>query len=289
MVGLASVVLLVAVQATSPPVPSAASLCDAARLAVATSPTRAAAEICAGQQELAAADRASDEVRLAGYRAAASHWRLAANLLSDADLKFRLLMALSELYDGKHLAEPGLEEVTLRESMATRPEALAPVFRLAALLEASGFVDGAEDVLLNARRQHVSSVEVYQQLAQFYVRQVLALQDRDRKAPPKPLPSSEPDERGIYPVGGALAQPPREGTPRYPKAAQDAGIEGVVIAQIVVGPDGRVAEADLVRSIPLLDEAALDAIRAWRYEPTVINGQAVPVRMTVTVNFSLRR
>jgi len=48
-----------------------------------------------------------------------------------------------------------------------------------------------------------------------------------------------------------------------------------------------VTEARVVRSNPLLDEAALKAVREWRYDPTMVNGRAVPVRMTVTVNFSL--
>jgi protein TonB len=48
----------------------------------------------------------------------------------------------------------------------------------------------------------------------------------------------------------------------------------------------RVNEARVVRSIPLLDEAALAAVRNWRFEPTFVNGKAVPVRMVVTVSFS---
>ena len=44
----------------------------------------------------------------------------------------------------------------------------------------------------------------------------------------------------------------------------------------------------MLRSIPLLDQAALDAVRQWEYEPTLLNGVAVPVIMTVTVNFTLQ-
>lgn len=49
------------------------------------------------------------------------------------------------------------------------------------------------------------------------------------------------------------------------------------------------SSARIVRSIPLLDEAALQAVREWRYDPTIINGKPVPVRMTVNVNFTLAR
>jgi protein TonB len=44
----------------------------------------------------------------------------------------------------------------------------------------------------------------------------------------------------------------------------------------------------VLRSIPLLDQAAVDAVRQWRYTPTLLNGQAVAVVMTVTVNFTLQ-
>jgi TonB family protein len=63
-------------------------------------------------------------------------------------------------------------------------------------------------------------------------------------------------------------------------------ITGVVIAEIVVDPSGAVTDAKVVQSIPLLDEAALQAVRNWHYTPTVVNGQPVPVRLIVTVNFS---
>jgi protein TonB len=69
------------------------------------------------------------------------------------------------------------------------------------------------------------------------------------------------------------------------KAAADAGIFGMVILEIIIGTDGSVTDAKLLRSIPLLDKAAIDAVKQWRYEVTHLNGQPVPVVMTVTVNF----
>lgn len=53
-------------------------------------------------------------------------------------------------------------------------------------------------------------------------------------------------------------------------------------------PDGRVAEAEVIRSIPLLDDAALAAVTQWEYRPTLLNGVAVPIATTVTVNFQLQ-
>jgi protein TonB len=56
----------------------------------------------------------------------------------------------------------------------------------------------------------------------------------------------------------------------------------------VLGADGRVREARVLRSAPLLDAAAIAAVEQWQFTPTLLNGQAVPVVMTVTVVFSLR-
>ena len=71
----------------------------------------------------------------------------------------------------------------------------------------------------------------------------------------------------------------------YPEQARAADIRGVVILEIVIGPDGSVSDAKVLRSIPLLDQPALDAARQWRYAPTLLNGNPVPVIMTVTVSF----
>jgi TonB family protein len=88
-------------------------------------------------------------------------------------------------------------------------------------------------------------------------------------------------------VGGNVAAPKliANEPPVYPEAARQANILGVVILEIDVGADGSVTNARILRSIPLLDQPALDAVRKWRYEPTLVNGVAVAVRMTVTVNF----
>ena len=56
--------------------------------------------------------------------------------------------------------------------------------------------------------------------------------------------------------------------------------------EATIGPDGKVGDAKVVRSIPMLDQAALDAVRQWEYTPTLLNGKPVPVVVTVTINFS---
>lgn len=90
-------------------------------------------------------------------------------------------------------------------------------------------------------------------------------------------------------VGGTIKPPTkiRDIRPRYPAIAQSARVQGLVIIEAVVGPDGRVQNARVLRSVPLLDQAALDAVRQWEYTPTLLNGLPVPVIMTVTVRFTL--
>jgi len=88
-------------------------------------------------------------------------------------------------------------------------------------------------------------------------------------------------------VGGKIEPPIKmnDVKPVYPAIAQNAGVTGAVIIEATVGADGRVIDAKVLRSIPLLDQAALDAVRQWEYKPTLLNGVAVPVIMTVTINF----
>ena len=91
-------------------------------------------------------------------------------------------------------------------------------------------------------------------------------------------------------VGGRIMEPKKlkDVAPVYPAIAQSAGVTGVVTIEATIGADGKVVDAVVVRSIPLLDRAALDAVRQWQYTPTLLNGVPVPVIMTVTVNFTLQ-
>ena len=64
-------------------------------------------------------------------------------------------------------------------------------------------------------------------------------------------------------------------------------MQGVVIIEAIIDSRGNVESARLLRSIALLDQAALDAVHQWKFTPTRLNGVAVPIIMTVTVNFKL--
>ena len=95
--------------------------------------------------------------------------------------------------------------------------------------------------------------------------------------------------QGAVRVGGNIRPPTRivDAKPVYPEIAQSARVQGVVICEAVIGPDGKVADVRILRSIPLLDQAAVDAVRQWEFTPTLLNGIPVPVIMTTTVNFTL--
>lgn len=100
-------------------------------------------------------------------------------------------------------------------------------------------------------------------------------------------PSAYPPPGAPVRVGGTIRPPRRivDAEPVMPDVARQAGIRGVVILEIVIGADGTVSDVKVLRSIPQLDQAAIDAARQWRYEPTLLNGAPVPVIMTATVNF----
>ena len=75
--------------------------------------------------------------------------------------------------------------------------------------------------------------------------------------------------------------------PAYPPEAISARLQGVVILEARIDPDGHIRHARVLRSIPALDEAALSAVLQWEFSPTLLNGAAIPVLMTVTVQFTL--
>jgi len=90
---------------------------------------------------------------------------------------------------------------------------------------------------------------------------------------------------------GSGVEPPRKlvhVAPRYPELAQRARLQGTVALECVIDPAGSVAEVRLVSGPSLLRDAAMDAVRQWRYTPTKLNGVPVSVLMTVTVRFTLR-
>jgi TonB family protein len=92
-------------------------------------------------------------------------------------------------------------------------------------------------------------------------------------------------------VGGNIRAPKKLNhiAPDYPQAMRDAGLEGIVPMEALIAKDGTVSSVRLLSAQvhPEFARAAEDAVRQWRFSPTLLNGEAVEVRMTVSVRFSL--
>jgi protein TonB len=110
-------------------------------------------------------------------------------------------------------------------------------------------------------------------------------------APPPPPPPPAPKPQGPVRVGGQVKAPSLTNrvNPVYPPAAQAAQIEGSVALEAMVGKSGRVESVRVVSGNPLLQAAAIAAVKQWVYEPLRLNGEPVAFILTVNVNFSIPR
>jgi protein TonB len=106
----------------------------------------------------------------------------------------------------------------------------------------------------------------------------------DAPPPPPPPPPSAPIR-----TGGELKAPAliKRVPPVYPPLAVSAEIEGTVILEATVGKDGRVEDVRVLRSVGVLDRAAINAVRQWEYAPLLLNGTPERFILTVTVSFNL--
>jgi len=106
------------------------------------------------------------------------------------------------------------------------------------------------------------------------------------------VPDVPPPARPVTPVpASSLVTPPvkiHDVIPIYPELAIQGKVEGQVVIEAVIGVTGGVQETRVLKGRLLLTEAALAAVRQWKYRPTLLNGRPVPVVMTVTVTFRLQ-
>jgi protein TonB len=106
------------------------------------------------------------------------------------------------------------------------------------------------------------------------------------EAPPPPPPPPAKPRR----VGGDLQAPAliHRFEPEYPGVAVSGKISGTVILEATVNERGEVTDVSVLRSIVVLDGAAVKAVRQWRYQPLILNGQPSPFILVVTLTFTLR-
>jgi protein TonB len=107
--------------------------------------------------------------------------------------------------------------------------------------------------------------------------------------PPPPSPPKAAASNRVLRVGGKVQAPRliQELQPTYPALAKETRTQGVVVLDCVIDERGNVTQMKLVSGHPLLVQAALDAVRQWKYQPTLLNGQPVAVEMHVNVIFSM--
>jgi TonB family protein len=203
-------------------------------------------------------------VTLPGFRASRSAVQVAPGEKVTANVQL-LIGSLSEL-------------ITVRAE-ASSPRAAAPVSQV--------------PVDLRTAADYFEAASVYYQQGQLAEAQRLTARAVEllRSATPETAVAAPPiSETGVVRVGGDIRPPRkiRDVKPIYPADAIAAGAEGMIVMDAIIAKDGTVLDATVLRSVPMLDEAALGAVRLWRFTPTLLNGAPVEVSMTVTVNFSLR-
>lgn len=117
----------------------------------------------------------------------------------------------------------------------------------------------------------------------------------------------EPDPESSQPEKQELPEPPSQPAdlrepvgvpkpvlihrvnPEYPDIARKSRVQGIVILEAAITKEGTVENVKVLRGVhPLLDQAAVNAVRKWRYKPATVNGKPVRVHSTVTVNFKLK-
>jgi TonB family protein len=212
--------------------------------------------------------------------------------VSDASGKF----AVTDLPDGAYLLTvkvPGFKHDERRVDVASGAALTENIqLTLGSLQVSMTVVSGgpaqqtptsAESVagLLDAARKATDAGRLAE--AEASLRAALAVLHAAQPQPPPPI-------AGAVRVGGDIKAPRkiRNVDPVYPRAARAAGIQGVVVMEATLDRDGSVANAVVIRGVPELNDAALDAVRQWAFTPTLLNGVPVPVLMTVTVGFAVR-
>jgi TonB family protein len=162
-------------------------------------------------------------------------------------------------------------------------------------MQANSETDGAKRDALIAAADALRTRAMELSKAQKTSGQTMAFVPAGDAPPPPPPPPPPPglgrgNEQQAVRVGSGIKPPAkiRDVKPAYPEEAKAAGVQGVVVIEVTISTTGDVSTARVLRSVPLLDQAALDAVKEWGFEPVLLNGVPVPVIMTVTVNFSLQ-
>ena len=108
--------------------------------------------------------------------------------------------------------------------------------------------------------------------------------------PDAPPPLAEPVPDGPIQVSGEVTRPVKVSgpEPRYPEIARKARIQGAVVVEAVINEEGRVTELQVLTGLPMgLTEAAVSAVKQWRFAPATLRGKKVAVYYRLVVKFEL--
>jgi TonB family protein len=193
------------------------------------------------------------------------------------------VVALSLVMQASPHAQATSTEAALLQRVAAQPAEISNYLELAKIYAATRRFDDAEQMLTRA----LAAVR----------------QARIAPIPPQGVmtgnlgPSPTVGSRMLLPVaavaplrvGGDIKEPRKikDVKPVYPEAAQASKVSGIVILEAIIDQQGMVRDVKVLRSVALLDQAAIDAVMQWQFTQTLLNGVPVEVVMTVTVNFSL--
>jgi TonB family protein len=196
------------------------------------------------------------------------------------------------VYDASGAVLPGVEMALVNEQGVkwTTPTdgggrfEFAPVGAGKYVLEAAvpGFRTFRQDVVLEREKDWRKAITL--QLGELQETIMVTARRPGQPAPP-------PASAGVVRVGGNIKQPTKvfNVAPVYPASMQAAGLEGVVKLDVLIATDGTVASVRIAESQvhPAFAAAASEAVRQWKFTPTLLNGQPVEVEMTASISFSL--
>ena len=196
------------------------------------------------------------------------------------------------------LARNQEELARLNDQLAKDEETLRRSVRLA---ESAARLAQAQDALRASRAAEQLAREQEAERAMRDAR-VRALAERGLIAPSaaQQILAQSPNQRPLVSPSGKApiripdtpgAQPPtvsKRVDPEHPLVAMQARVSGTVVLEALVDERGNVPDARVIRSIPLLDQAALDAVKQWQFKPAMLKGEAVPAIVQIELEFTLK-
>jgi TonB family protein len=171
-----------------------------------------------------------------------------------------------------------------KDAVALGPANISARLTLASALAKNG--EMAQALLVVRGTQSLADSDAERQNTDKLFKQLVS----DAQAALPAIPPAPPVPVDAVRVGGSVKAPEKtkDVRPVYPEIARAIAVQGVVILEVAVGADGKVTGVRVLKSEPFLDAAAVTAVSQWEYAPTLVDGKAVPVVMTVTQNFALR-